>query len=406
MKDLIFFILISLIYCSKNNGHLKKFGSQGPFVAVKETFEPLSTKIFFDNFVKTKTPILMRNEAKQFSAFNKWSDKYLHEKIMSNDENYKVNIETVKKESRDQQVERIEFTKFLDIYNKSDYYMVTSVPEFLKSDIQLPNVLQCEQASSTLQKTVLWFSSGGTKSVTHTDDYENILCLLSGRKNFILVDTYKYGDIVGNIIDVLDGSYSSMDVDRVDFKKYKGIENIEYYNIELNEGDCLYVPLRWIHQVDSFDRNLAVNFWFNYEKIFDSAVFSDDCLKHKFDHSLTLDKFEYETEDEDDQNFDSFRTFILRQLNSGKRKLEDWKAVLTKELGLERFQIDEMQLEEHVKEIFDLMDFDGDGIVNNDEIYDLDTNRYELIARVFEDYYSIIYKSLEEKAKNKQNEEL
>ena len=61
---------------------------------------------------------------------------------------------------------------------------------------------------------VLWFSSGGTKSVTHTDDYENILCMLDGRKNIILVDYYKYREIVDNIIDVPDGSYSSMDVDR------------------------------------------------------------------------------------------------------------------------------------------------------------------------------------------------
>ena len=247
MKELFLFIFFTLIRfnLSLNNGHLKKFGSHGPFVAIKETIESLSTKIFFDNFVKTKTPILMRNEAKEFSAFNKWSDKYLYDKTMSHDENYQVNVETVKKESRDQQVERIEFTKFLDVYKKNDYYMVTSIPEFLKADIQIPNVLQCGQASSTLQKTVLWFSSGGTKSVTHTDDYENILCLLSGRKNVILVDTYKYSDIVGNIIDIPDGSYSSMDVDSVDFNKYKGIENIEYYNVELNAGDCLYIPLRW-----------------------------------------------------------------------------------------------------------------------------------------------------------------
>ena len=92
----------------------------------------------------------------------------------------------------------------------------------------------------------MWFSSGGTKSVTHTDDYENILCLLDGRKNVVLVDYYKYKDIVGSIIDVHDGSYSSMDVDSVDFTKYKGIETIEYYNVELNAGDCLYIPLKWL----------------------------------------------------------------------------------------------------------------------------------------------------------------
>lgn len=60
----------------------------------------------------------------------------------------------------------------------------------------------------------MWFSSGGTKSVAHTDDYDNILCLLQGRKKLILVDPYKYPDAAQNIIDIRDGSYSSMDVDR------------------------------------------------------------------------------------------------------------------------------------------------------------------------------------------------
>ena len=134
-------------------GHLKKFGSQGPFVKIHESTE-LSSRLFFDNYVKTKTPLLMRNEAKKFSAYKKWSDSYLNKKVQDYDENYQVSVETVKKESRDQQVERIEFVKFLDVYKQSNYYLVTSLPEFLKSDIQLPNVLQCGQAPKTLQKTV------------------------------------------------------------------------------------------------------------------------------------------------------------------------------------------------------------------------------------------------------------
>ena len=35
---------------------------------------------------------------------------------------------------------------------------------------------------------LLWFSSGGTKSVLHTDSADNILCLIRGKKDFFLVD--------------------------------------------------------------------------------------------------------------------------------------------------------------------------------------------------------------------------
>lgn len=43
---------------------------------------------------------------------------------------------------------------------------------------------------------MLWFSSGGTKSVAHTDDYENILCVISGIKELVMVDYNKFKLVV------------------------------------------------------------------------------------------------------------------------------------------------------------------------------------------------------------------
>ena len=42
----------------------------------------------------------------------------------------------------------------------------------------------------TLQ--VMWFSSGGTKSVLHNDDVDNINCLFSGTKELLFIDYKKY----------------------------------------------------------------------------------------------------------------------------------------------------------------------------------------------------------------------
>lgn len=36
-----------------------------------------------------------------------------------------------------------------------------------------------------------------------------------------------------------------MDVDSVDYSKFPGIEQLEYYSVSLNAGDCLYIPFRW-----------------------------------------------------------------------------------------------------------------------------------------------------------------
>ena len=40
------------------------------------------------------------------------------------------------------------------------------------------------------------FSSGGTKSVLHTDSYENLHCLVSGLKEFVLIPP-EFSDVIG-----------------------------------------------------------------------------------------------------------------------------------------------------------------------------------------------------------------
>lgn len=35
----------------------------------------------------------------------------------------------------------------------------------------------------------MWYSSGGTKSVLHTDGYENVNCLIRGNKKLIMINS-------------------------------------------------------------------------------------------------------------------------------------------------------------------------------------------------------------------------
>lgn len=42
----------------------------------------------------------------------------------------------------------------------------------------------------------MWFSSGGTNSVVHTDSVDNLNCVYAGEKNFVMIDHKKYADMV------------------------------------------------------------------------------------------------------------------------------------------------------------------------------------------------------------------
>ena len=65
----------------------------------------------------------------------------------------------------------------------------------------------------------MWFSNGGTKTVLHIDDVDNINCVFSGSKEALMIEYPKYKDKVK-----LDprGGYSNVDVDKseISFLKY------------------------------------------------------------------------------------------------------------------------------------------------------------------------------------------
>lgn len=81
-------------------------------------------------------------------------------------------------------------------YKSGDIYMVSGLPPPMFSEWQLPKFLLCGGFTDHLMFTYLWFSSGGTKSVLHTDSYENLHCLVSGRKEFILIEPH-YAEVIG-----------------------------------------------------------------------------------------------------------------------------------------------------------------------------------------------------------------
>ena len=88
---------------------------------------------------------------------------------------------------------------------------------------------------------VTWFSSGGTKSVIHHDDLDNINCLLRGSKELLFIEYEKNKDFV-----LLNKGYSSIDVEKVDYVKFPELRKVDkYVHAAMEEGDCLFIPYQW-----------------------------------------------------------------------------------------------------------------------------------------------------------------
>lgn len=155
-------------------------------------------------------------------------------------------------------------------------YAVTSVPPEMAKDVELPELMKCGYAMNYLDVNNMWVSSGGTKSVIHNDDQDNINCVFSGKKRFFFVDarnkTYIENEKLGWTIADEEmqknpnykgyGAFGGgMDVDRMDLEKYPKWSQVPWYDAQLEAGDCLYIPTSWYHHVLSHGRNIAVNIW-------------------------------------------------------------------------------------------------------------------------------------------------
>lgn len=322
---------------------------------------------FYTDYIFLSKPLLMKNAAIFFPAFTLWTDDYLNSTVMPGTE---VKVEKAKKENRSGETELYDFHEFLNFYNKTnqDLYLVSDIPENIRQDLLLPDPLQCRELyENHLVSSTLWFSNGGTKSVIHTDDMENIQCVLDGFKKYVLVDPVKYGDYI--TIDDPVKAYSYIDVDDVDFEKYPELTNyIEYHHVTLNAGDCLYIPYRWIHQVNSYgSRNVAVNIWWDHHG--GKSIDVEHCANHQ-KSTITLNDVEFisfeEREDTEEKIRDQYYYYSLKVKNL---QLDTFITLNIKAYGdIENFHLIEENVIECLTKIFKIMDMNRDNSLHPNEV--------------------------------------
>ncbi len=52
-------------------------------------------------------------------------------------------------------------------------------------------------------------------------------------------------------------SHSSVDVENVNIENYPGFKEIQFFNVTMEPGDCMYIPWKWYHYVTSFGRYVS-----------------------------------------------------------------------------------------------------------------------------------------------------
>ena len=107
-----------------------------------------------------------------------------------------------------------------------------------------------------------------SKTQIHFDLYDNLACMVTGKKRFVLFPPDQVGNLyMGPFETTVSGVPTAMaDLENPDFDKYpRFAEALKHATVaDLEPGDVLYIPYMWWHHVVSDgDFNVQINFWWD-----------------------------------------------------------------------------------------------------------------------------------------------
>lgn len=263
-------------------GHLEPFGSWKPGAPVEERSDIPEPEEFYNEYCTSDNghgrPVLLKGAARHMGA-TAWTDELLLEKYADQIvDQVEYNLKETRSGGNVQGMNTM--GKFVKAYNSSDIYMVSKVPKKMKQDVSFLPCMRCGGYTNFLDSNMMWFGRGGSKSVVHYDDQDNINCMFMGRKRFILMhpsyknqfeahpntDQNRFGWVDADMSKSVKGYGAFMgklDVEKVDLLKYPGWRDVNWTYADLEPGDCIYIPYQWYHQVTAQKgRSINVHVWY------------------------------------------------------------------------------------------------------------------------------------------------
>eukprot|EP01043_Picozoa_sp_COSAG02_P039198 COSAG02_NODE_3078_length_7417_cov_563.409538_3_plen_528_part_00 len=190
-------------------------------------------------------PLLLRGAARRLPAYTHWQtdaalDRKYGDQILQTVEQEKVARRSTPSIS-------MNVSEFLQRYNRNtpndELYAITVLPPAMCADvgpIDQGGATGFLPDGSVSTGPRLWFSSGATSSVLHKDMLDNVNCVIAGGKHVAIVHP-RLNDLV----------------------EAEQWEQLEWVEAVVSEGDCLFIPGGWYHQVTTpSGRSIAVNNFF------------------------------------------------------------------------------------------------------------------------------------------------
>lgn len=223
---------------------------------------------FYERYYFRNTPLLISNwvESKKLKEVLTWNR--LREKYGETQVEVQTNRSADRHYERNSNLHRetLGFSTFLDrvcAEESNEIYLTANngrvnrdvFSSITDSNEWMPEILDPENSKG---KAFLWIGPKGTVTQLHHDLTNNLLLQAVGAKEIYLFPPSAFSRCYNSY-----HCYSDFDCENPDFERFPAMENINIRRVTLHEGQAIFLPVGWWHQVRSLSPSIsitAVNF--------------------------------------------------------------------------------------------------------------------------------------------------
>jgi hypothetical protein len=227
-----------------------------------DTVESISKEDFKKNYLDPKRPLVIKGLTKDWPAREKWTTDYL--KSIAGDVEVPLydNSKADPSKPINAAVAHMKFGDYLDLIKREPtelriflFNLFKKVPGLI-NDVRIPKGLMGGVMESV---PAMFFGGSNSETFLHYDiDLPNILHThFGGRKHVILFD-YKWKK---RLYCLPNATYALEDfnVGNPDFEKFPSLNGVEGYEVILEHGDTLFMPIGMWHWMKYLDGSFSLS---------------------------------------------------------------------------------------------------------------------------------------------------
>jgi ribosomal protein L16 Arg81 hydroxylase len=217
---------------------------------------------FYKNYWLKYKPVIIKNFTKDWDK-SVWNFQY----IKDNFENIDVEVMDNRDSENDYELHMNNHRKQIKLHDLLDYIMTTEssnnmyitannrliekLPELYKAIGLLPDyIIRPPEANS-----FLWMGTKGSFTTMHQDLMGLINVQIVGNKKWQIVSSLDTPRVYNNVT-----IFSELNTKEIDFNKHPLMKDVKIIEVQVNEGDAIFIPFCWWHTVEALDKSISLSF--------------------------------------------------------------------------------------------------------------------------------------------------